>query len=143
MQHTIRIFGIANDFVSALEQKQSVSINDGQKLVIGAGGALANTNALNTNTLTNGQFLIVGDNGLKQSPVVPISGITGVNYRFESIWKAQNTGDVGTVRIAWPAGLSELRLVQSSDAVFDGTDTATNMSINTQIVMVLLIIMLM
>ncbi|SHL07877.1 hypothetical protein [Chryseobacterium polytrichastri] len=128
------IFGIANDFVSTLHQKQSKSINAGQKLIIGAGSTLANTNALNTNSLANGQFLIVGDNGLKQNLTTPISGITGVNYRFESIWKAQNTGGVGTVRIAWPEGLTAIRLIQSSDAVFDATDTATNMSVNTQIV---------
>ncbi|GAA4160362.1 hypothetical protein GCM10022217_24270 [Chryseobacterium ginsenosidimutans] len=128
------IFGIANDFVSDLNQKQSKSINNSQKLIIGAGGALANTNALNTNTLTDGQFLLVGDNGLKQGLSVPINGITGINYRFASIWKAQNTGNVGTVRIAWPAGLAALRLIQSPDAVFDNTDTVTDMSVNTQTV---------
>lgn len=128
------IVGIGKESISALYQKQSKSVNDGQKLIIGAGGVLANTNTLNTNSLTNGQFLIVGDNGLKQGLAVSISGITGVNYRFESIWKAQNTGSVGTVRIAWPAGLTAIRLVQSSDVVFDGTDTVTNMSVNTQTV---------
>lgn len=128
------IFGVANDYVSDLNQKQSNSINDGQKLIIGAGGALASTNALNTNTLTDGQFFIVGDNGLKQTPAIAISGISGVNYRFESIWKAQNTGSVGTVRVAWPSGLTNLRFIQSNDAVFDNTDTVTNMSANTQTV---------
>ncbi|WP_415326897.1 beta strand repeat-containing protein [Chryseobacterium sp. MMS23-Vi53] len=128
------IFGIANDLISSLYQKQSKSINDGQKLIIGAGGALANTNASNTNSLTDGQFLIVGDNGLKQNLAVPINGITGVNYRFESIWKAQNTGSVGTVRVAWPVGLTALTLIQSSDSIFDGTDTVTDMTANTQVV---------
>ena len=128
------ILGVAYDYVSDLNQKQSKSINDGQRLIIGAGGTLADTNALNTNTLTDGQFLIVGDNGLRQGLSVPISGITGVNYRFESIWKAQNTGTVGTVRVAWPAGLSALRLIQSADAVIENTDTVTDMSVNTQTV---------
>ncbi|WP_345205673.1 thrombospondin type 3 repeat-containing protein, partial [Chryseobacterium ginsengisoli] len=127
------IFGIANDFLSALHQKQSKSINDGQKLIIGR-GTLTNTNDLNTSSLTDGQFLMVGDNGLRQSLSVSISGITGVNYRFESIWKAQNTGTIGTVRVAWPAGLAAMRLIQSPDAVFDNTDTVTDMSVNTQTV---------
>ncbi|MFP3733124.1 hypothetical protein SB690_20400, partial [Bacillus sp. SIMBA_006] len=78
--------------------------------------------------------LIWGDNGLKQSLAVPISGITGVNYRFESIRKAQNTGSVGTVRIAWPSGLTNLRLIQSADVVINNTDTITDMSVNTQTV---------
>ncbi|MFC3159207.1 hypothetical protein ACFOEQ_12355 [Chryseobacterium arachidis] len=103
-------------------------------MIIGAGGTLANTNGLNTNSLIDGQFLMVGDNGLKQNLSVPISGIAGVNYRFASIWKAQNTGNVGTVRIAWPAGLKALRLIQSPDAVFDSNDTVTDMSVNTQTV---------
>lgn len=128
------IFGIANDFVSALDQKQSRSISSNQKLIIGAGGTLANTNALNANTLTDGQFLIVGDNGLRQGPSVPISGIAGVNYRFASIWKAQNTGSVGTVRLAWPAGLNNMRLVQNSDPAFTAGNTVTDMSVNTQTV---------
>ncbi|WP_185287725.1 hypothetical protein [Chryseobacterium lactis] len=126
------IFGIANDKVSDLNQMQSNSINPGQKLIIGAGSSLANTNAANTNTLTDGQFLMTGDNGLKQSLTVPLSYTAGsngvVNFRFESIWKAQNTNSIGTVTVAWPKELANLYLVQSSDAVFDGTDTFTPMT---------------
>jgi hypothetical protein len=111
---------------------QSNSINPGQKLIIGAGSSLANTNAANTNTLTDGQFLMTGDNGLKQSLTVPLSYTAGsngvVNFRFESIWKAQNTNSIGTVTVAWPKELANLYLVQSSDAVFDGTDSFTPMT---------------
>lgn len=126
------ILGIARDNNGALYQKQSRSENPNQKLIIGAGNSLANTNAANTNTLTDGQFLIVGDNGLKQSlttPLVYTGGSNGaVNYRFEAIWKVENTGNVGTVTIAWPKGIKNLYLVQSGDAVFDGTDTFAPMA---------------
>ncbi|WP_330747034.1 hypothetical protein [Chryseobacterium sp. CP-77] len=125
------IFGIANDKLSDLNQIQSNSINVGQRLIIGAGNSLANTNASNTNTLADGQFLMTGDNGLLQglkTPLVYTAGSNGTtNYRFESIWKVQNTGSVGTVTVAWPKGLKNLYLVQSPDAVFDGTDTFTPM----------------
>jgi hypothetical protein len=128
------IFGIAKDDATALHQKQAGSVNNGQKLVISTIG-LADSNAANTTGINNDlQYLITGDNGLKQGLSVPISGITGVNYRFASIWKTQNSGNVGTVRIAWPAGLTSLRLIQSSDAVFDNTDTITDMSVNTKTV---------
>jgi len=126
------IVGIGRENVSALNQKQSKSVNTDQKLIIGAGNSLANTNAANTNTLSDGQFLLVGDNGLKQTLTTPLAytgGANGdVNYRFESIWKAQNTGAVGTVTVAWPKGVNNLYVVQSTDAAFDGTDTFTSMA---------------
>ncbi|MFS4428407.1 hypothetical protein [Chryseobacterium sp. S90] len=126
------ILGIARDNTSALYQKQSQSVNDGQKLIIGAGSSLANTNLGNSNSLTEGQFLITGDNGLKQGLSVPLSytaGSNGIaNFRFESTWKTQNTGNVGTVTVAWPKGVKNLYLVQSTDTVFDGTDIFTPMA---------------
>jgi len=126
------IFGIARDNASALNQKQATSTGANQQLVIGHGNSLSESNADNTNDLTDGQFLIVGDNGLKQSlstPLVSAAGANGeTNYRFESIWKTQNTGNIGTVTVAWPKGVKNLYLVQSPDAVFDATDTFTPMA---------------
>lgn len=126
------IFGIANDKPSALTQKQSKSVNTGQKLIIGAGNSLAETNDANPNTLSAGQFLIVGDNNLKQGLSIPLSYTAGsngaINYRFESVWKVQNTNNVGTVTVAWPKSVKNLYLVQSSDTAFDGTDTFTPMT---------------
>ncbi|PWN65939.1 hypothetical protein C1638_006020 [Chryseobacterium oncorhynchi] len=126
------IFGIARDNLSALYQRQSRSENRSQKLIIGVGNSLANTNFDNTNSLTEGQFLIAGDNGLKQELKTLVSYTTGtngeVNSRFESIWKVQNTNNIGTVTVAWPKSVKNLYLVQSSDAAFDGTDTFTPMT---------------
>ncbi|MFC7346079.1 hypothetical protein ACFQO9_05015 [Chryseobacterium zhengzhouense] len=126
------VFGIARDNISSLYQKQSKSVNANQKLVIGAGNSLANTNAANTNTLAEGQFLMVGDNGLKQSLSTTLLNSTApggeTNIRFESIWKVQNTGTVGQVIVAWPKGVSNLHLVQSSNEIFDNTDTFTSMA---------------
>lgn len=120
------VFGIARDDAGALYQKQSKSVNDNQKLIIGTGNSLFNTNAANTNSLTNGQFLMVGDNGLKQSLAVslPFSTAPGgeINYRFSSVWKVQNTGNTGTVIVAWPKGISNLHLVRSANETFDTSD---------------------
>lgn len=124
--YTNNIGGIGRDDASALYQKQSKSVNAGQKLIIGAGTTLHEGNLDNTNTLSDGQFLIVGDNGLKQGLSVPLAYTAGANgetnFRFESIWKVQNTGATGTVIVAWPTGISNLHLVRSSDEVFDITD---------------------
>ncbi|MBP2619684.1 hypothetical protein [Chryseobacterium jejuense] len=131
------ILGIARDNTSALHQKQSQSVNDGQKLIIGAGNSLAETNAANTNSLAEGQFLITGDNGLKQilnTPLVYTAGMNGeTNHRFEAIWKVQNTNAVGTVTVAWPKGVKNLYLVQSSSSVFDATSTFTPMTTETTV----------
>lgn len=121
------ISGIARDDQGALLQKQSWSTNAGQQVLIGVGG-LANTNAANSGTLTNNQYLIWGDNGLAKTPSVAIAGITGVSHRFASIWKVQNTGTVGTVRVAWPKNLANLSLIQSSDSLIAAGDVLTPMT---------------
>jgi len=121
------IFGIANDYVSDLHQKQSKSVNANQKLIIGAGSSLANTNEANTNSLTNGQFLMVGDNNLAQSLVTPLVHVApggDVNNRFAAIWKVQNTGSTGQVIVAWPKGILNLHLIRSvGNDTFEGSDT--------------------
>ncbi len=126
------IAGIARDDNSALYQKQSMSINAGQQLLIGLTG-MANTNASNSGTLTNMQSLVVGDNGLAKAPTTFVSNVPGTNFIFGSVWKVQNTGSVGTVRVMWPKGLNNLKLVQnSSDPTFASGNTITDMSANTQ-----------
>ncbi len=127
------IFGIARDDISVLHQKQSRSTNTGQQLIIGNGGSLFDRNLINTNALTADlQFLMVGDNGLHQGLGTPLmyagSGNGETNFRFDAIWKAQNTGGVGDVTVAWPAGIENLYLVQSADSTFDSSDNFTPMS---------------
>lgn len=124
------IAGIASDEGSALVQKQSQSINTGSQVVIGTTG-LAASNASNNNALATGQSLVWGDNGLGKVPAVAISGVSGVNFRFASVWKVQNTSGVGTVRVAWPAGLSNLTLVQGNDPTFASVGSSTLMTSNT------------
>lgn len=124
------IAGIANDEASALNQKQSKSVNQGQQLLIGTTG-MANTNILNTVSLTNGQYLIWGDNGLAKALGVSHNTVIGgnpVNLRFAAVWKVQNTGTTGTVRVTWPSGIVNLHLIRSSDNVIDITDVHTPMS---------------
>jgi hypothetical protein len=126
------ITGIARDDNSALYQKQSMSINPGQQLLIGLTG-MANTNASNSGTLANLQSLVVGDNGLAKAPTTLVNNIPGANFLFGSVWKVQNTGSVGTIRVMWPQGLNNLKLIQNnSDPTFASGNTVTDMSANTQ-----------
>ncbi|WP_342089074.1 T9SS type A sorting domain-containing protein [Dyadobacter sp. OTU695] len=124
--------GIAHDAGTMQNQKQSMSVNDGKQVLISTTG-LADGNATNTVALTDGQFLTWGDNGLAKAPVVAFTG-AGINFRFAAIWKAQNSGSVGAVRVAWPAGLTNLKLIQSSDQTIDSSDPVTDMSANTQVI---------
>jgi len=126
------IFGIARDNITALHQKQSGSTNIGQKLVISTTG-FADTNADNSTDLPDDlQYLMTGDNGLEQrlkTPLVYTAGSNGaVSHRFESIWKVQNTNGVGNITVAWPVGIENLYLVQSTDETFDTGDTFTPMT---------------
>lgn len=123
------IAGIARDINGALYQKQSWSTNEGRQVLIGV-GSLANTNAANAGSLTDGQYLIWGDNDLSKNATIPIAGIAGISHRFAATWKVQNVGAVGTVRVAWPKSLINLKLIQSTDAVFDATDIVSDMSAN-------------
>lgn len=123
------IAGLANDEGSMLVQKQSISINDGQQVLVATTG-LANTNADNATAPAAGQFLLWGDNGLPKVPSVAITGVPNVNFRFGSVWKAQNTGSIGTVRVAWPTGLPNLTLIQSGSATFATVSSHTDMSAN-------------
>lgn len=122
--YRFNIAGIGRDGV--LYQKQSWSVNTGNQILIGVGG-LANSNAANSGTLTNGQYLIWGDNGLDKIPSVSTTDFAGLSHLFASVWKVQNTGDVGTLRVAWPKTFSNLTLIQSTDETFDSGDLATSM----------------
>lgn len=125
------VAGIARDNASGLHQKQSMSINSGGQVLISTTG-VANTNQANTvGLISDGQYLVWGDNNLLKRLSIPLaknlpSG--NVTHRFEAIWSVQNTGNVDTVRVMWPAKITNLHLIQSSDANFNASDVFSSMS---------------
>ena len=125
------IVGIGRDDASALYQKQSTSVSSTCGMVIGLGANLFNTNQANTSTLSNNQFLVVGNNGLGEqlNTTLPYMAPGGeVNNRFASTWRVQNTGNVGMVTIAIPSGLENVHLVRSTDATITATDEFISMT---------------
>lgn len=119
------IVGIGRDDASALYQKQSTSVSGKCGLVIGVGSTLFNTNQANTNTLTNNQFLVAGNNGLNESLSTALAFMAPggeINNRFTAIWKVQNTNSVGTVIIALPSGTENIHLIRSTDATITTSD---------------------
>ncbi|MCU0467176.1 MAG: hypothetical protein MUF58_01125 [Arcicella sp.] len=121
------VFGIGRDDCQGLNQKQSNSTSDG--FVTISNGALAANNAANTNNFTaDKSFEMIGDNGLTKDYAVAYTPTTftpaGTFLRMNRIWKVDETGTVGTVRITVPSGADRL-LVSNSDTFGAGTQELT------------------
>ncbi len=121
------IAGIGRQDESALLQKQSSSVHAGMQLVIGL-GSIADNNAANANTYSNDlSYLVWGDDSASVTFKTTIAGNALFNYRMARVWKVQETGTIGSVKIAAPYDAlpnpSQSYLVVSADATFDGTDT--------------------
>jgi hypothetical protein len=117
------VFGIGRDDCQGLNQKQSNSTRDGFLTV--SNGALVATNAANTSTFTaDKSFEMIGDNGLTKDYAVAYAPTTfvpaGTFFRMNRVWKVDETGTVGTVRISVPSGVDRL-LVSNSAAFGAGT----------------------
>ncbi len=126
------IAGIGRDDATGLHQKQSTSTNVGFHLVMGL-GTIAASNAANTNTFSaNKSFLIWGDNNGAFTLSAAYNG--GSNNRLARVWKVQETGTVGAVKLILPrsalptSGLRTL-IVHSSDATFGTTDRTVPLTV--------------
>nr|MCU0324130.1 VCBS repeat-containing protein [Spirosomataceae bacterium] len=117
------IFGIGRDDCQGLIQKQSTSTTDNfVKLSL---GSLEASNAANTSTFTaDKSFEVIGDNGAAKSYAIaytPTSFTPAAPfYRMSRVWKVDETGTIGTVRISVSAGPTRL-LVNGSDTFGVGT----------------------
>ncbi|MEC5173497.1 hypothetical protein [Chryseobacterium nepalense] len=129
------IAGIGRDDASALSQKQSQSVNSGIQPVIGNGN-IFDTNANNPNSFSaDNSFMVWGSDAGSTSFATPFA-FGNSNFRMTRIWKVQETGTVGTVKVAIPASqlpvsIAQPTLLRSTDAVFDGTDTSISMNLET------------
>lgn len=130
------IAGVGRDDASGLLQKQSRSINTGIQPVIG-NVTIAGSNALNTNSFSsNMSYLVWGSDTGSTNLFASSFNYAGLTGRMARIWKVQETGNVGTVKVALavsqlPASLSQPALVVSSDSSFDGSDTRVAMTLET------------
>jgi large repetitive protein len=118
------IFGMGRDDCQDFNQKQSQSYSD-KFVTIGNNTTIAATNAANGSSFAaDKSFEIIGDNGLTKDYAVAYAPTTftpaSAFYRMNRIWKVQETGTVGTVRINVPAGTERL-LVSSSNTFGAGT----------------------
>ncbi len=121
------VAGIGRDDTSNLNQKQSKSTAADSLVTMGL-GMLAGTNISNTNTFADdASFLLWSNNSGSTQFSTPLTGpgSTTVNNRMTRLWRAQETGTVGTVKVAIPASVSlgnTTYLVVSNNATIDDND---------------------
>ncbi len=104
-----RIFGLGNDSATGLNQRVAKSQEDGAVLTIATTAEFtkANNDADRTPLPTAGQYLVLGDNG-DDKPLTLDS--TTQPQRLKRVWRAQNTGGVGSVYLGFD--------VDKLDAIF-------------------------
>jgi uncharacterized repeat protein (TIGR01451 family) len=121
------VAGIGRDDGSALDQRQAQSVNRASPVVIGFGNTIAADNASHPGGLADQQFLVWGDNGashLFETSITPPGGVLA-DRRMARAWRVDETGSIGSVKVAVPAGKANFGLVYlvvSNDDTFDSTD---------------------
>jgi uncharacterized repeat protein (TIGR01451 family) len=133
------IAGIARDSASALNQKQSKSINAGLQVVMGNGNTIATTNANNANDFSvNKSALMWGDNAGSVAAWT-VTGAPSLRQIIARTWKVQETGTVGSVKVqvaddsgsnGLPAENTTVYLLTDADGDFTSGATETAMTLN-------------
>ncbi|WGZ95557.1 MAG: hypothetical protein QJT81_06100 [Candidatus Thiothrix putei] len=128
------IAGIGRDDASALKQKQSRSVNAGFQPVIGL-GEIAATNAANTGTFAADSSYLVwgGNNGTTgyattyaPNSYTPTTGY----YRMNRVWKVQESGTIGEVKVQ-AAGAKHLLVSNDPTFATGVTEIATSNGVAT------------
>lgn len=97
------IAGLGYDTSYGLNQQVSASINlplgTSSRVVMSTSGDFTSANPGRTTPLTNGQYLIWGDNGGDATSWSTPSATTGVFPVVSRMWKVQNTNNVGNINL--------------------------------------------
>ncbi|SFZ97036.1 PA14 domain-containing protein [Chryseobacterium limigenitum] len=141
--YTNRIFGIGRELtVESLFQKQSQSqmtSTTGYDFLVVSKGAVAVSNAANTGTLADGDYLLLGDNAGSFTPQsTEVSSTLSTLCQFNRIgreWKAQITGAPGAVTVragsstvgsfAFPGSASGIVMIVDTDNDGDFSNATT------------------
>ena len=137
------VFGIGREDCQVFHQKQSKSVNTNGIVTVGL-GTIAASNATNINNLTDNTYLIIGDNnvaaGATAISVATASACTppvGMDAIFDRVWKAEETGAVGSTQISVPTAsltglgsVNPIYLVVADDAALTTNVQFISMAIN-------------
>lgn len=96
------VIGLARSDCQGLHQRQSKSINTTGALTIGNNNTIGTKNAasIGNDFTTNDSYLLIGDN----NGDLKLNYTTTINkYFFNRVWKLNETGTVGSVKISIPS----------------------------------------
>ncbi|MEK7256765.1 MAG: hypothetical protein AAB316_18570, partial [Bacteroidota bacterium] len=117
------IAGIGRDNCTGLHQKQSKSMATGEFLTI-ANTDVATSNLANPWSMTDQTFEIWGHNGGAKTYTSTYSPVTftpvATYVRMARIWKVEETGTVGVVKISIPEQIAAENLIVSPNADLSG-----------------------
>ena len=102
------IAGLGRDDAAGLNQKQSQSVNPGNQgnFVTMGLSSITGTNTSNAATFrTDKTFEIWGDDGGAANYGTAYTATTNFNIRLTRVWSLQETGTIGSVRLAVPTAL--------------------------------------
>ncbi len=132
-----RVTVIGRDDGTMLNQKQSHSVVASTVQVTLGLTSIAADNASNANTFSaDKRFLAFGDDAASTTVATTVSGLSGVTTRMARVWKAQETGTVGSVQVRIPSSAIALSggetayLVRSTDSSIGTGDSAIAMTLN-------------
>ena len=136
MTYRNNIAGIGRDDVSVLNQRQSRSVNVATVATSwpSLSAALRPTTPPIRTASLRSKLLIWGDDGTSAAISTSVSETIPAVRRMARVWRVQESGTVGSVRIGIPATrlLPGERpvLIRSADATFDGSDTFVPLTLN-------------
>ena len=122
------IAGIGRDDASALDQEQSQSQNPNMQPIIGNASNINTSNATHTGSFSaDKSFEMWGCDGASTNFATAFAFGTST-VRMTRVWKVQETGTVGTVKVAvkicdFDGNITEPYLLVSNSSTFDGTST--------------------
>ncbi|MEW7290753.1 Calx-beta domain-containing protein [Aquimarina sp. 2304DJ70-9] len=120
------IFGIANDAAQGLDQQISKSVNTGAVLTLSTDTNFTGANGTHT-SLTDGQFLVVGNDGGSTTTTTATGVPATLDARHERQWKAANTASVGAVNLSFDINANNLR---TYELIINGAASGISGTIN-------------
>ena len=125
------IAGIGLDDCTALNQKQSRSVNSDALVTLALGSEIAATNAENNSIITNDKsFLVWGNNDGATTFTTSVTGLNSTD-RMGRIWRVQKTNWADQDVTLCVSQGGERNLIISSDAMFGAGDTEVAFDFNT------------
>ena|GEM_PF-1224305 len=93
------VFGLAKDLTGDLDQRISRSVNDSSGLVISTDSDFTSVNTSHSDTLSDGDYLLIGHDNGSVSTTQTSDLSTSFDKRTVREWKVENTSSVGAIHM--------------------------------------------